>query len=115
MREARGFVAWPPAGYVPPEMLPQRWSFMLGQADFSRATVSVADHSGPVPVTIAGTDSWHREQAIWWSVAEVGGSARRVGPTDADHCYTVTVGGVRIDGTTQSPCEYAVCILDRDP
>ena len=115
VREARGFVAWPPPGYVPPEMLPPRWSFMLARADFSRATVSVADHSGPVPVAVAGTESWYRERAIWWSISDVDGSVRRVGPNDADHCYTVTVSGVRIGGTTQSPYEYAVCILDRDP
>ena len=115
VREARGFVAWPPPGYVPPEMLPQRWSFMLAQADFSRATVSVADHSGPVPVAVAGTDSWYREQVIWWSDAEVGGSTRRLGPTGADHCYTVTISGVRVNGRTQSPYEYAVCVLYRDP
>ena len=115
VREARGFVAWPPPGYVPPEMLPQLWSFMLAKADFSRASVSVADHSGSVPVTIAGSDAWYQERVIWWSVADVDALARRVGPTDADHCYTVTVSGARINSKIQSPYEYAVCILDRDP
>jgi Cysteine-rich secretory protein family len=48
-------VAWPPAGYVPFQLLPSesnRWSFQYPHADFSAATVSIAiDGAPPVAVT----------------------------------------------------------------
>ena len=52
VREPRGFVAWPPAGYVPAGTVWGRWSFQLPEADFTRATVSVTDDYGPIPVNV---------------------------------------------------------------
>ena len=36
-----GFVAWPPAGYVPYQVVFPRWSFSYPDADFSQATVTL--------------------------------------------------------------------------
>ncbi|MEL7154985.1 MAG: CAP domain-containing protein [Actinomycetota bacterium] len=47
MRERDRFVAWPPRGYVPPELVYPRWSFTQAGADFSRAQVTVYDLSDP--------------------------------------------------------------------
>ncbi len=41
MREADGFVAWPPRGYVPNELVYPRWSFGLADADFEEAVVTM--------------------------------------------------------------------------
>ncbi|MCP5032671.1 MAG: hypothetical protein GY939_12775 [Actinomycetia bacterium] len=41
VREADRFVAWPPRGHVPSELIHPRWSFMLAGADFSSAEVSL--------------------------------------------------------------------------
>ena len=52
VREPRGFVAWPPSGYVPAETVWGRWSFQLPGADFGSATVYVTDDYGPIPVEV---------------------------------------------------------------
>jgi len=46
MREDEQFVAWPPRGFVPQEIVYPRWSFSLKDGDFSEATVSMVDDSG---------------------------------------------------------------------
>ena len=111
-REERGFVAWPPAGFLVDDLVPRKWSFSLANADFSDAVVTVADHVGPLRVKVIGEDDWYREHSLVWevdiSVAEV--RARR--PTGADHCFTVRLDGVRIGNASQEPFEYAVCPVE---
>ena len=127
VREPRGFVAWPPPGYVPAETVWGRWSFsmqrietevtrsgntiytrlFLSGPDFSQAQVAMSDDDGPVPATII-----HRSDALVWAVDGDTDSDPMPAPTDGDHCYTITVNGVRIGGAVQSPFEYAVCVLD---
>src|SRR5262249_61847519 len=46
-------VAWPPAGFVPVTLLPQRWSLQAdGNTDFSNATVEVTVNGAPQSVEI---------------------------------------------------------------
>ena len=124
-REVRGFVAWPPPGYVPAPTAWGRWSFsrqrvetevnrvgnttytrwFLSGPDFSSASVAVSDDHGPVPTEII-----HRDGALVWAVNGDTRSAPWPEPAH-DHCYTVTISGVRVSGTVQAPYEYAVCVL----
>ena len=115
VREERGFVAWPPSGHVIDDSVWDKWSFSLPDADFSAATVSVIDHHDPLHVTILGTISWYREQSPHWSISPPANSASRPKLSGYDHCDTVTVGGVRINGSLQNPYEYAVCIMETAP
>ena len=41
LREPDGFVAWPPRGYVPSDLVHPRWSFGLAGANFDQAAVSM--------------------------------------------------------------------------
>ena len=123
VRDERGFVAWPPPGFVPPETVWGRWSFAMEQIvteetghtttwylsgpDFSESTVSVFDDDGPVPARII-----HRDDALVWAVHGDRDSDLLPKFRDGDHCYTVKISGVRIGGTTQAPYDYAVCVLD---
>ncbi|MEM9132055.1 MAG: CAP domain-containing protein [Actinomycetota bacterium] len=57
MREDDRFVAWPPRGYVHPDLVYPRWSFTKAEADFSQAQVTLYDLSDPdgaepVPLTV---------------------------------------------------------------
>ncbi len=56
VREADGFVAWPPRGYVPSELVHPRWSFGLAGADFDDATVTMtlpgSDAGEPVELEV---------------------------------------------------------------
>ena len=112
VREERQFVAWPPAGYVAEDLVPQKWSFSLSNADYSDALVSVSDHVSPLPVSLLGTEGWYREETLEWSVDTADAAVRNRGPTDADHCFTVRISGVRVGSTLQNPYEYAVCTVD---
>ncbi|MEM7672567.1 MAG: CAP domain-containing protein [Verrucomicrobiota bacterium] len=47
------FVAWPPKGYVPYQLVFPRWSFSIQGADFSEAEVTVSEKGKLVPVTIS--------------------------------------------------------------
>ena len=46
LREDEGFVAWPPRGYIPPELVHPRWSFGLAGANFDNATVTMTINDG---------------------------------------------------------------------
>ncbi|MEQ8842166.1 MAG: S-layer homology domain-containing protein [Acidimicrobiales bacterium] len=119
VREDRGFVAWPPSGYVPPETVWGRWSFSLAGADFSAASVSVSDSLGTVAVdvlrriqpTVPGS-TIAPEPSIVWAVGGDTDSTQLPAPTGGDECYTVTIGGVKISGTTQDDYSYRTCVLD---
>ena len=112
VRERRGFVAWPPSGFVPPQTVWGRWSFSLAGADLSTASVAMSDDDGPVRAEVI-----HRpraaapENAVVWAVAGVTSSDPLPVPSGPDHCYTVTVTGVRLHGATQAPYEYSTCLL----
>ena len=126
VREERGFVAWPPAGYVPSGVVWGRWSFskqwiatevtrsgnttytrwFLTQPDFSDAAVSVTDDDGPVETMII-----HRDTALVWAMEGDTRSAILAEPTGGDRCYKITISGVRENDTLQVPYEYAVCVL----
>lgn len=129
VREERGFVAWPAPGYVPAQTVWGRWSFsrqrfatettregnvtrtrwFLSRPDFSEAAVAMSDDDGAVPVRII-----HHDDALVWAVDGDTRSDQFPQPTDGDHCYTVTVSGVLVEGVIQTPYEYAVCVLDPD-
>ncbi len=108
VREQRGFVAWPPAGYVPAETVWGRWSFqLLAPADFAQATVTVTDNYGPIPVAVI-----NRRSGIVWAVHGDWNSEKLPGFPDRDYCYTVTISNVRIDDRAQTSYQYATCLGD---
>lgn len=121
VREPRGFVAWPPSGYVPPETVWGRWSFSLAGADFSAATVSVRDSLGALGVQVleriqpANPSSLIAPEAsIVWAVGGDTESALLPAPDNGDECYTITVGGVRVGGAVQPNFTYRTCVIDPD-
>ena len=117
VREPRSFVAWPPSGYVPPEAVWGRWSFSLGGADFSGASITMSDDEGPVPTevihrsTASGSTRRAPENAIVWAVAGDTNSDPLRAPSGPDHCYTVNIAGVRIAGVAPPPYEYTTCVM----
>lgn len=58
VREPDRFVAWPPRGYVPAELVHPRWSLMVAEADFSTANVTLhhLQADGPEPVALSIVD-----------------------------------------------------------
>jgi uncharacterized protein YkwD len=119
VREERDFVAWPPAGYVPPATVWGRWSFSLNGADFGTATITVTNSLGPVDVSILdrvqSADPNARiapEPSIVWAVNGDPDSSLLAAPTDGDECFAIAVGGVAIGGVVQPDYEYQTCVID---
>ena len=126
VREPRGFVAWPPAGYVPERSIWGRWSFDLPDADFADATVTVIDDQGVLPVRIVDREGFLLGGIVWDFVDRVGGfsygpgsggleSTYGFGAEDGDKCYTITISGVTIGGAVQSPYRYQTCAITLTP
>ncbi|WP_420437260.1 cell wall-binding repeat-containing protein [Candidatus Poriferisodalis sp.] len=128
VRQPRAFVAWPPPGYVPYTSVFGRWSFGLAalewqcgqpalwqcRPDVSEATVVMADESGPVDIEIIARADRLTEATIVWAVGGDTDSAVHAKPDDAEHCYTVTISGIRVEGTVEDPYEYMTCVFDPD-
>jgi hypothetical protein len=115
-----GFVAWPPAGFTPYQVVFPRWSFSLPGGDFSAATVTMQHNGSALPVQIRCTDpnvandpncGQYSEPAISWTPSVIADGADWPKPV-ADDPYTVTVSNVVVNGVTQAPFTYTVTIID---
>jgi hypothetical protein len=92
-------VAWPPAGFVPAPLVPQRWSLQSSSdADFSNATVAVTQNGAPQTVEIlSDNDDGYGGNAIVWDLPFA-----PAGQPGLQTVYTVNVSNVLIDGEPQS-------------
>jgi hypothetical protein len=51
------WLAWPPAGFVPHELVYSRWSFSMADADFSEATVSMSQGGDALALNVLPLDA----------------------------------------------------------
>jgi hypothetical protein len=100
------FVAWPPPGYVPYQVVFPRWSFAYAQADFSSATVEMSTAGQNVPLTLQPVVNGYGENTLVWEPDLSFGS-----PPSADVSYTVTVRHVGI-GAALYDFSYQVTVFD---
>jgi len=103
-REA--FVAWPPPGYVPYQVVFPRWSLSYDDADFSAATVVMSSGGQGIPLTVQPVVYGYGENTLVWEPALSFGS-----PLPGDTAYDVTVSGVEINGELRN-FTYQVVIFD---
>ena len=113
-REPERFVAWPPRGFVPAEVVYPRWSFALQEADFSTATVTMtADDGSAVPLEIVTRLSKMGEipsSVIVWE------PRIDIDNVSGDTGYTVTVSDVGLPSVESAPertsFTYRVVVMD---
>ncbi len=113
-----GFVAWPPAGFTPYQLVYPRWSFSLPNADFSHAAVSISLNGSAVPVTIRCLDpttdtadcGQFGEPYISWTLNSQPDGSTYPEPT-ADQPYMVNVNNVLVNGTPQN-FSYTTTVFD---
>ena len=115
-----GFVAWPPAGFVPYQTVYPRWSFALPGADFSGASVSMQHNGSAFPVLLRCVDpnvsadplcGQFGEPAVSWSVNGLADGSGWPQPP-ADDPYVVTISGVKVNGVALAPFTYTVTVID---
>jgi hypothetical protein len=110
------FVAWPPPGYVPYQVVYPRWSFSYPGADFSSATVSMTTGGSPVPVALETLDDptpGIGENTIVWDYDNLDGNTDLLPASEpaTDTTYTVKVNHVVINGAPRN-FSYNVTVFD---
>lgn len=108
VREAQGFVAWPPRGFVPQELVYPRWSFGLADSVFEDATVTMTTEGEPVElevVTRLSLQGYVPAPIIVWEPA-VDFEAK----ADRDITYEISVDGVVVDGV-EKDFSYSVTVM----
>ncbi len=103
------FVAWPPPGYVPYQVVFPRWSLAYAEADFSQAAVTMRSGGHGIPVTVRPVVDGYGENTLVWEPELSFGN-----PPAGDTAYEVAVSQVKIDGGWRS-FSYRVIIFDPGP
>jgi hypothetical protein len=116
------FVAWPPPGFVPYQVVPGRWSFSYPDADFSEASVSMDPALGPItlePLDPAPGESHviGENTLVWLPDPDgVDPNAGDLWPRpDADTTYRVTLRDVLVEspgGPQRRTFSYDVTVFD---
>jgi hypothetical protein len=107
-------VTYPPAGFVPYQLVWPRWSFSYPGADFSSATVTMTRNGQSVAATRELMSANVGEPTLVWvydhqNPDETTPHAR----PDGDTTYSVNVSNVRIAGASQN-FTYNVTVFDPD-
>lgn len=107
------YVAWPPAGYVPYQVVFARWSFAYDQADFSAASVTMQSGGSAVPLAQSTLVNGYGENTLVWIPLGLDNGAGWPQPA-ADTRYTVTVHNVVVDGQSRD-FTYDVIVFNPTP
>jgi len=108
------FVSWPPAGFVPYQLVFPQWSFALSNADFSAATVSMTSNGVSVAVAIQPYQTGVGEDSVVW--VPMGLDATSEGTTfpfsGTDTVYSVTVTNIVAPGGSKVGFTCNVTLFD---
>lgn len=107
------YVAWPPEGFAPYQVVFPYWSFGLSNADLSAATITMTSNGIPVTTAIQPYQTGFGENTLVW--VPMGLDATTEGTTfpfsGTDTVYSVTVGNIKYNGATIS-YSYNVTVFD---
>jgi uncharacterized protein YkwD len=101
------FVAWPPPGYVPYQIVFPRWSFAYAGADFTSASVSMTSGGGTISVSQKPVVDGYGENTLVWEPDATFGT-----PPVLDEIYTVSINNVIIGG---NPRDFVYDVIVFDP
>ncbi len=115
LREDAGFVAWPPRGFVPGEVVYPRWSFGLRGANFNDSSVSVNRVDGGGGLTPVSSPIVHQNASggAPFSIMVWEPQGVDLSPT-VDTTYRVCVSDVGVSGASRN-FAYEVTILGDAP
>ncbi len=96
---------WPPAGFVPYQLVFPRWSFSFPDADFSAASVTMSRNGQPVSLALETLSQGFGDNTIVW-VPNIVYEA-----PSSDVAYEVQITGVLINGSPQD-FSYTVVLIN---
>ena len=107
------YVAWPPAGYAPYQIVFPQWSFALSNANLSAATVTMTSNGVPLAVTQQSYVSGYGENTLVWYPSSLNpASMATVFPfSGTDTVYAVTVSNV-VTAVGTNRFSYQVTVFD---
>jgi len=107
------FVAWPPAGYAPYQVVYPQWSFALSNADLSAATVTMASNGVPMAVVQQiYAINYGENTLVWYPISLDPTLYTTAFPFDGtDTVYTITVNNIVTSAGT-SHFSYNVTVFD---
>ncbi len=107
------YVAWPPEGYVPYQVIYPQWSFALSNANFSAASVSMTSNGVSVAVALQPYLTGYGENTLVWVPMGLDAtSAASVFPfSGTDTVYHVTVSNIKV-GVSSLSVSYNVTAFD---
>jgi hypothetical protein len=107
------YVAWPPEGFVPYQVVFPYWSFGLSNADLSAATITMSSNGVPIATIVQPYQTGFGENTLVW--VPMGLDATTEGTAfpfnGKDTVYSVTVGNINYNGATIS-YSYNVTVFD---
>jgi len=108
------YVAWPPAGYVPYQVVFPQWSFALSNADLSAATVSMTSNGVAVAVVKQSYATGYGENSLVWypSGLDPTSSSAKFPFSGTDTVYAISIGNVM---TTAGPQSFSYNVTLCDP
>lgn len=106
------YVAWPPPGYVPYQVVFARWSFSYPKADFSATKVTMTSNSIPVSVTVEPVEIARGENTVVWFMTGLDTTWMMRWPCpSSDVNFTVSVTDVLVNGV-KTNFQYTVTVFD---
>jgi len=107
-----GYVAWPPPAYVPHTVVPARWSFSLGDANFNNATVSMTRNGSAISTVLEPVSSGAGLNTLVWIPLGLDADNGEPWPQPtSDETLNVQLNNVLVNGTPTS-FSYDVEIFD---
>jgi cysteine-rich secretory family protein len=109
----QSYVAWPPEGFVPYQVVYPYWSFALSNADFSAATVNMTSNGVPVSVAIQTYQTGYGENTIVWIPMGLDANCEcTTFPfSGTDTVYSITVSNIVV-GSSNVSFAYNVTVFD---
>ena len=98
-------IAWPPPGYVPADVVYNRWSYVLPGANFANSQVTVTGPSGVIPTTIDSRVDWMGAGIVF--VPAIPKSQV------SESTFTVSISG--ITGASASTITYRTTVFEVPP
>ncbi len=107
-----GYVAWPPPGHVPYQVVYRRWSFSFPGADFANAGVTLTRSGVNVPVTVESrADNGYGENTIVFHQTGMADFHVWENPGEDDN-YQVAI--TNVGNASSATFVYDVVVIDPD-
>ena len=104
--DAPEFISWPPADYVPDQLVSPRWSFSISNADFNQTSVSMLNEFGNnIPLALEELSTAYADPTIVWVPQGITTNVNE------DAAYVVKLTDVEINGELED-FEYTVILFD---